>query len=256
MCGRATLTTPADSIAEIFEVQPIEIGPPRFNLAPTQPLVTVRAAATAATGVAAARTAASAAGRELALVRWGLIPWWAKPEEGKRVGAKCIQARAEGVRRAPAFRDAFKRHRCLVVVDGFYEWKGEGKARAPFHAHRRGLEPFAIAGLWDSWKGPEGRVESAAVLTTRAEGPIRAIHDRMPLVLPPSEWDTWLSGAETEAAALLSPSDEILVARAKELVVVPVSKWVNDPKHDDPKCLEAPAEGAPPEGAPPTGRLF
>ena len=229
MCGRATLTTPVDSIAEIFDVHPIDIGPPRFNLAPTQPLLTVR-------------KDAEAAARELHLVRWGLIPWWAKPEEAKRVGAKCIQARSETVRRAPAFRDAFRRHRCLVVVDGFFEWKGEGKERAPFLAHRRGKEPFAIAGLWDSWKGSEGRVESATVLTTRAEGPVRAIHDRMPLVLAPSEWDIWLAGTEDEAAAFLSQPTERLAGKAGELVVVPVSKWVNDAKHDDPRCLEPPEE--------------
>lgn len=225
MCGRATLTTPIDSIAEIFDVQAIEIGPPRFNLAPTQPLVTVR-------------KDSEIAARELHLVRWGLVPWWAKPEEWKRIGAKCIQARAETVRKAPAFRDAFKRHRCLVVVDGFYEWKGEGSSRAPFLAHQRGKKPFAIAGLWDSWKGPDGRVESGSVLTTRAEGPIRAIHDRMPLVLAPTEWDTWLAGSEEEAANLLEPSKALLEEKANTFVLVPVSKWVNDPKHDDPKCLE------------------
>jgi putative SOS response-associated peptidase YedK len=229
MCGRATLTTPADSIAEVFGTHVIEIGPPRFNLAPTQPLLTVR-------------KESEAAARELHLVRWGLVPWWAKPEEWKKVSAKCIQARAEGVRKAPAFRDAFKRHRCLVVVDGFFEWKGEGKARAPFLAQRPGKEPFAIAGLWDSWKGPDGRIESASVLTTRAEGPIRAIHDRMPLVLAPSEWDTWLAGPEDAAAELLKQPTEVLAAKGSELVVVPVSKWVNDPKHDDPKCLAPPDE--------------
>ena len=156
------------------------------------------------------------------------------------MGAKCVQARSETVRRAPAFRDAFRRHRCLVVVDGFFEWKGEGKERAPFLAHRRGKEPFAIAGLWDSWKGSEGRVESATVLTTRAEGPVRAIHDRMPLVLAPSEWDLWLAGTEDEAAGFLSQPRERFADKARELVVVPVSKWVNDAKHDDPRCLEPP----------------
>jgi putative SOS response-associated peptidase YedK len=191
------------------------------------------------------------AARDLHLVRWGLVPWWAKPEEWKKVSAKCIQARAEGVRKAPAFRDAFKRHRCLVVVDGFYEWKGEGKERAPFLAHREGKRPFAIAGLWDSWKGPDGRIESASVLTTRAEGPIRAIHDRMPLVLERDEWDTWLAGTEEEAATLLKQPTEALAAKAKQLVLVPVSKWVNDTKHDDPHCFDPPDAATEDEPPPP-----
>lgn len=224
MCGRATLTTPADTIAEIFEAPAIDIGPPRFNLAPSQPLLTVRAVA-------------PAGGRELAFVRWGLVPWWAKPDEVKKVGARCIQARAEGVRKAPAFRDAFRRRRCLVVVDGFFEWAGEGKERSPFLAQRPGAEPFAIAGLWDEWRGEDLRLESGAVLTTRATGAVRAVHDRMPLVLPRAEWPAWLAGTPEEAGALLVPHETDLTLR-------PVSRWVNDPRHDDPACLAPPNDAA------------
>jgi putative SOS response-associated peptidase YedK len=221
MCGRATLTTPQDTITAIFDVAPIDIGPPRYNLAPTQPILTVRLNREER--------------RELALMRWGLIPWWAKPDEAKRVGAKCIQARSETVRKAPAFRDAFKRHRCLVVVDGFFEWSGEGKARAPFLARREGGLPFAIAGLWDKSDALGERIESATVLTTRANGPIRAIHDRMPVILEKDEWQTWLTAADDEAAQILK-----LPRTSDQLITVPVSKWVNDAKHDDPQCLAPP----------------
>jgi putative SOS response-associated peptidase YedK len=237
VCGRATLSSPAEDIAELFDVDPIDIGPPRFNIAPTQPMVTVRASA--------AGGSESDASRKLAVVRWGLIPWWAKPEESKKVAARCIQARAETVRRAPAFRDAFRRHRCLVVVDGFFEWKTlpDGK-RVPHHVRRSHAKPFAIAGVWDSWTpppadgAPRDRIESCAVLTTPSGGSLATIHDRMPLVLEGEhDWDSWL-GTEEEAERLLEQSPAILEERARDLVMVPVSTWVNDVRHDDPRCIE------------------
>ena len=227
MCGRATLTVPAEEIAAMFDVDAIDIGPPRFNLAPTQPLLTVRAGGDQ---------------RALALVRWGLIPWWAKADEAKRIGARCVQARSETAQTSPAYRDAFKKHRCLVVVDGFYEWQSlpDGK-RVPFHVRRADRRPFAIAGLWDRWRtdgtvpaNREDHVESGSVLTTRARGELAAVHDRMPLVLAPDAWETWLRAGPDEARALLKGGDD-------DLVVVPVSTWVNDVKHDDATCV-APEE--------------
>jgi putative SOS response-associated peptidase YedK len=267
VCGRATLSSPAQDIATLFDVEPIDIGPARFNIAPTQPILTVRARRSAAgeTGDLEPSTphdphAGTPVARELSLVRWGLIPWWAKPDEAKKIASRCIQARAETAPRTPAFRDAFRRHRCLVVVDGFFEWKTlpDGR-RIPHlvrHGHGKGA-PFAIAGLWDRWRprkadGPpdkettpqsslehEGeRIESCAVLTTRAGGSIRDLHGRMPLVLPREHWDTWLVGNAEEAARLLEPEQATLDARADELVVIPVSTWVNDVRHDDPRCIE------------------
>jgi putative SOS response-associated peptidase YedK len=251
-------------VASLFEVDPIDIGPARFNIAPTQPIVTVRArrepAAERATGQDAAHAPGGPVARELAIVRWGLIPWWAKPGEAKKIASKCIQARAETAPRSPAFRDAFKRHRCLVVVDGFFEWKTlpDGR-RVPHHVRRRSHAPFAIAAVWDSWRPPEDaapdgpkpdriapsapttdsdRVESAAVLTTRSGGPIRALHDRMPLILPANEWNTWLGGSVEDAAQLLEQDQGVLDQRAAELVAVPVSSWVNNVRHEDPRCIE------------------
>lgn len=239
MCGRATLSSPAENVASLFDVDPIDIGPARFNIAPTQPILTVRERRTDIVDAPARR--------ELALVRWGLIPWWAKPEEAKRVGSKCIQARAETAPRSPAFRDAFRRHRCLVIVDGFFEWKTlpDGR-RIPHLVKRTQRAPFAIAGLWDSWRSnasnenaPDAtKIESCAVVTTRAGGSLRDLHDRMPLVLAADEWSRWLSGSEAEAARLLEQNASILDERARDLVAVPVSTWVNNVRNDDARCIE------------------
>lgn len=225
MCGRATLITGVEEIAEIFGVEPIPLGPPRFNVAPGQDLAVVRPSS----------SSSPASSRELALVRWGLVPWWSK--DGKMSG-KTIQARGETVARAPAFRDAFKSRRCLVVVDGFYEWSGTGKARQPHHITLGGGGPFAIAGVWDSWKSPDGvRLETCAVVTTAARGAIQRLHDRMPLVLEGEERDRWLSPSPEEASALVTDAGA-REAMATRLVVVPVSTWVNDVRHEDPRCIE------------------
>jgi putative SOS response-associated peptidase YedK len=222
MCGRAILVTSVEDIAEMFGVDPIPIGPPRFNIAPSTDLLVVRPAA----------VPSSSSSRELALVKWGLVPWWSK--DGK-IANKCIQARAETIARAPAFRDAFKSRRCLVVVDGFYEWSGTGKTRQPHHIHLAEGGPFAIAGVWDSWKAPGGHtVETCAVVTTESRGSITELHGRMPLVLTAQDRERWLTASPEDAKGI--------VADASHLVVTPVSNWVNDVRHDDPRCLEAPAE--------------
>jgi putative SOS response-associated peptidase YedK len=221
MCGRATLTSPIEDVVELFGAAAIDVGPPRFNIAPGQPILTVRR------GVQSQR--------ELVLLKWGLVPRWAKAEEAKKLGGRCIQARAESVLTAPAFRDAFKEHRCLVVVDGFYEWKTlrDGR-RVPHHVRPSSSSKlFAIAGLWDRWKTPEGEViETCAVVTTTAQGKIRDLHDRMPLVVGRNGWTTWLEGSTSDATALLSRSG------GSDLDVVAVSPWVNDVRHDDARCLE------------------
>jgi putative SOS response-associated peptidase YedK len=228
VCGRATLSSPAEDIAEIFGAPPIDVGPPRYNIAPTQPILTVRSAGE---------------GRELALLRWGLIPWWAKPDEAKKIASRCIQARAETVRRSPAFRDAFRRHRCLVVVDGFYEWRTVDGKKLPHLIRQSSRQPLAIAGVWDRWRAAatddrSDATESCAVLTTRSAGPLRELHDRMPLVLPPEAWTPWLSGSDAEAASLLAQGPEVLEPRAGDLVVIPVSTWVNNVRNEDPRCIE------------------
>jgi putative SOS response-associated peptidase YedK len=197
MCGRATLVTPIDEIADQFGVSPIQIGPPRYNVAPGQPLVVVRL---------------GEEGRELAMLNWGMRPFWSKKPY--------IQARAETV--PSRFGDT---RRCLVVVDGFYEWSSppEGK-RQPHHVHRPDGGLFSLAGIWDG--------ESCAVITTAAKGPIGAIHDRMPLVIAPADRDAWLGG-----------STELLTRGEHDLVLAAVSTRVNDVKNDDAGCLAPPGPG-------------
>jgi putative SOS response-associated peptidase YedK len=228
MCGRAILVSSVEEIASMFGVDAIPIGPPRFNVAPGQDLVIVRAKEPARVREG---EPAEEPGRELAMARWGLVPWWSK--DGK-IAPKCIQARVETLAKAPAFRDSFKRRRCLVVVDGFYEWSGTGKSRHPHHIHRADRRPFAIAAIWDYWQSPiDGSViQTCAVVTTAARGPIAALHDRMPLVLDDDERERWLTTSAEDAGAVASGGDR--------LVVVPVSTWVNDVGHDDAHCLEAP----------------
>ena len=235
MCGRATLAVSVEEIAEAMDALPLEgeLGSPRYNLAPSQPMIIVRLRRGSHT-------------REMALATWGLVPHWAKPDEAKSIAHRCVQARVETLAKAPAFRDAFKSRRCLVVVDGFYEWN---EKRMPFHVRREDKKPFAIAGVWERWTSPaseaSGReaagvperseggrrygeiVESCAVVTTKAEGKIRELHDRMPLVVPPDDYDKWLGGGS-----------ETIMASTPELVTVPVSKYVNSPKNDDPRCIE------------------
>jgi putative SOS response-associated peptidase YedK len=180
--------------------------------------------------------------RELALLKWGLVPRWAKDDDQKKLGSKFVQARAETVQKAPAYRDAFRGRRCLVVIDGFYEWKADpanAKKRLPHYLRLHSGRPFAIAGLWDRTRNAKGEVlETCAVVTTNAEGKIKDLHDRMPLVLAPDAYGAWLSGSAEDAQALLAGGAATQAARAAELDVIPVSTWVNDVRHDDPRCIE------------------
>lgn len=228
MCGRATLRASPEEIAEAFDVAvPRDLGPPRFNIAPGQPIATVRIPPRGT--------------RELALLRWGLVPWWTKEEEAKRMASRCIQARAETLATAPAYRDAFRERRCIVVVDGFYEWGAAGPdaPRVPHHITTPEQKPFGIAAVWESRRTKDGEiVETAAVVTTPAKGSVKGLHDRMPLVLAKEDYEAWLSGPANDAARI------VRAAAGPELVVVPVSTWVNDVRHDDPRCVEPAAEGA------------
>ncbi|MBS2019098.1 MAG: SOS response-associated peptidase [Deltaproteobacteria bacterium] len=227
MCGRATLVATTDDIADVFGVAPtLPAGPPRFNLAPGQDLVALHAK--------------EGGGMELVTYRWGLVPWWSKD---KKIANRTINARYETVTTSPAFRDAWKARRCLVVIDGFYEWEKSGapKAKRPHHIRYDDRRPFTLAGIWDRWTNKEsGEVlESCSIVTTEAHGGIVALHDRMPLVLDGSDRDRWLGSAD-DARAVLAHAKETQEARAHELVIVPVSTRVNDVRNDDPECLAPP----------------
>ncbi|HEY0343483.1 MAG TPA: SOS response-associated peptidase [Solirubrobacteraceae bacterium] len=222
MCGRFTLASPDPSqIRERFPIgERLEVRR-RFNVAPGDDVLAV------------VRRAAQPEG---ALLRWGLVPHWAS--NPRDLGVTTINARAETVAERPLYRDAFARKRCLVVADGFYEWSGG----TPHWITREDGEPFAFAGLWASWRPQtDDAVEplrSCTIVTTAATGPVRALHDRMPVILPRSAEDAWLD-PETPAAELHE-----LLAPSPTLVARPVSRAVNDARHDAPDCLGPPEQAA------------
>src|SRR5438034_1225707 len=177
MCGRFTLEKSIGSLASLFQVAEGEQMAERYNIAPTQP-------------VAVVRLSPEKDERELVLLRWGLIPAWAKNPADLPL---LINARAETVATKPAFRAALRRRRCLVPSDGFYEWQRVGGQKQPFYIRMRDGSPFAMAGLWEHWEAPDGSaIDSCALLTTEANELMRSVHDRMPVILSPEEYDLWL----------------------------------------------------------------
>ncbi len=220
MCGRYFLTAPGEVLAELFELDEKPPIKPRYNIAPTQEVAIVRAR--------------PAGGRELAFVHWGLVPHWAK-ERG--IGNRMINARAETLAEKPAFRDSFKRHRCLIPADGFYEWQKVGAAKQPWLVRRRDGAPFAFAGLWSRWRDPAGpeSLDSTAIVTTNANPLVAPIHDRMPVILPPESWASWLDPGSHDRVRL----DPLLIPfDPAAMEAFPVSRRVNRPANDDPACLE------------------
>jgi putative SOS response-associated peptidase YedK len=216
MCGRTALTAKPEDLREIFGLSEEPRIVPHYNVTPSQPLAVVR-------------VVRDATGRTLESLRWGLVPFWA---DDPKIGQKLALARVETVATSPAFRDAVRKHRCLIVVDGFYEWKRDGNSKSqPFFFRRPDGAPFAIAGVWDRWVSKDGEViESCAIVTQPARPPVEAVHDRMPLVLGREAWDRWLDRSDQDLPALLAPRDA-------ELVAYSVSPYVNDPKHDDIECV-------------------
>jgi len=224
MCGRFTLAAPDPSqirarfpIGERLEVRR------RYNVAPGDDVLAV---------------VSSRESRPVgALLRWGLVPHWAS--DPRDIGVTTINARAETVAERPAYRDAFAGRRCLIVADGFYEWS----AGTPHWITREDGAPFAFAGLWASWRPrteePVEPLRSCAIVTTAAAGPVRALHDRMPVILAPDAEDAWLD-PETPEPAL----HELLAAAGAKLVTRPVSRAVNDARHDAPDCLDPPEQAA------------
>jgi len=223
MCGRFTLRTNSVSLAEQFGCElPFDL-PPRYNIAPTQPVATVRI------GPEEAR-------RHWQMVRWGLIPSWAKEAS---IGSRMINARAETVADKPAFRAALRRRRCLVPADGYYEWQKTGKSKQPYYIRLRDNLPFAMAGLWERWINPETGepVETCTIITTDANELTRPIHDRMPVILNVADYDLWLDPQlqnPDPLCRLLRPFD-IQAMRAD-----PVDTYVNNPRNDGPRCIELP----------------
>jgi putative SOS response-associated peptidase YedK len=221
VCGRFTQSDP-ERIVEEFSVvgEPprLTLAPARFNVAPTQPVSVIR-------------VSGPHQERRMEPLRWGLIPSWAKDPS---VGNRMINARVETLAEKPAFRDALRLRRCLVVADGFYEWRREGRAKQPFYITRSDGSLLAMAGLWDRWMSPDGElIESFTVVTKPAVPPVSEIHDRMPAILAEAHHTPWLASETPKTEALL----ELLSAPSPPLVAVPVSTFVNKPANDGPECI-------------------
>jgi putative SOS response-associated peptidase YedK len=219
MCGRFIQKSERRIIAEEFYVQefidPLAVS---FNVAP---------------GQTAGVILAGSGGNGYARYRWGLVPSWAKDPA---IGNRMINARSETIAEKPSYRSAFRKRRCLVPVDGFYEWKKDGKLKVPFFIHEQSGRPFSLAGLWESWDDPEGnRLLTFTILTTDANERLRALHDRMPVIIPPGARHLWLDSSAEDVKPLfdlLRPSGE------KLLDFYEVSRFVNSPQNNTPECVE------------------
>lgn len=218
MCGRYNVTPNSEAFQDVFEImEGLETlsDKPRYNIAPSgQPVPAVRQAHR---------------GRELCRLRWPLIPHWAK--EG-RVKFSTANAKGETLKDKPSFRNAWRRgRRCLIPAHGYYEWKKAGERKQPYHIQMPGGELFAFGGLWDRCHADSGEViESCTIVTTPPTGPLKSLHNRMPLIIPRQAYEQWLAGDAPEA--FIKPFDDI------ELEFYPVSTFVNNPRNDDPRCLE------------------
>jgi putative SOS response-associated peptidase YedK len=217
MCGRFALATP-EELAEHFGLEKTLDFEPRYNIAPSQDIAVVR-------------HGPGTRDRELVLLRWGLVPFWAKD---KKIGYKMINARAESVADKPAFRAAFKRRRCLIPASGFFEWDHKAKSKQPYFVRLQDSNLLAFAGLWEHWQGGDGEtIESCTIVTTDANKSVGRIHDRMPAIIEPAEYAQWLEpmADRQELASLIRPFPD------RKMLVYPVGKGVNNPKNDNPECL-------------------
>jgi putative SOS response-associated peptidase YedK len=218
VCGRFTLATPPAAIATVFGLDQEPALQPRYNIAPTQPIAVIRAAARSGK-------------RDLESMRWGLIPKWAKDSSG---AARMINARGETVRTKPSFRSAFAARRALIPADGFYEWKPQGSVKQPYYIQLRGEPVFGFAAVWEEWQSAAEVIHSAAIITTSAHPSLAEIHDRMPVILPPERFGSWLDPDFRDFDTLES---WLVPCAWKELVYRPVSRRVNSPAHDDQECI-------------------
>jgi len=214
MCGRFTLRSSVKEIAEALEATSVKIKEEkaRYNIAPTQDIIAARE---------------EGENRELVMLHWGLVPSWAKDPA---VGARMINARSETVTEKPSFREAFQRRRCLIPSSGFYEWKREGTRKQPFYFKMKDEQPFAFAGLWEHWEGEGGEaIESCTILTTEANEVLAPVHDRMPVIVAPENYELWLDPTmnKTEPVTpLLRPYS------AERMSSHPVGLSVNNPQYD------------------------
>ena len=226
MCGRYRLTRHREVVEEHFGVEIEGDFSPRYNIAPSQDVATIR-------------QSSDSPKRRFGWMKWGLIPYWAKDAS---IAYRTINARAETAADLPAFREAFRKRRCLIPADGFYEWQKIGKSKQPYCFTLADEGTFAFAGLWERWKNPEGKlIETCSILTTPPNRLLEDVHDRMPAILPPEHYEVWLDPGEERVesvAELLKPFESTRMKR------YPVSTRVNNVINDDREC----AEPAPPQG--------
>ena len=217
MCGRFALPTP-EELASHFNLKKTPGLEPRYNITPSQ-------------DIAAVRLISGTPDRELVMLKWGLIPFWAKD---KKIGYKLINARAEGIAGKPAFRAAFRQRRCLIPARGFFEWLHTTKTKQPYFVRLKETDILAFAGLWEHWQGEDGEIiESCTIITTRANTTVGKIHDRMPAIIEPVQYENWLDphAANQALLSMLKPFP------AQQMVAYPVGLEVNNPKNDNPDCL-------------------
>jgi len=219
VCGRFAFYSPREAVARLFGVTDAPAIEPRYNIAPTQFVTTVREAG---------------GPRAVAMLHWGLVPFWAKE---RAIGARLINARAETLGEKPSFRHAFQRRRCLVLADGYYEWQRSGAVKQPYYISFDDGQPFGMAGLWERWRDPasDETLESCCIVTTAPSPAVAHVHDRMPVIVPPARYAEWLDPGTTDTArlaALLAPCE------LPGLGARPVSRRVNDARNQGAALVE------------------
>jgi putative SOS response-associated peptidase YedK len=217
MCGRFALADDGTAVTQQFDLPAGVHLAPRYNIAPTQPIAAVRRG--------------QHGRRELTHFYWGLVPSWSKDMS---MASRLINARAETVLEKPSFKNAFKRRRCLVPMSGFYEWRKEGKQKQPVYIHPAEADLFAVAGLWEIWQSPEGEtLQSCTLLTTSPNELMATIHDRMPVILAPADYDLWL-----DPASPLPAVEQLLQSYpAAQMTSYAVSSYVNSALNEGATCL-------------------
>jgi putative SOS response-associated peptidase YedK len=229
MCGRFAFYSPHEAVTRLFGVAGVADIEPRWNIAPTQYIAAVRAG--------------DEGRRAVAMLYWGLVPSWAKE---RSIGARMINARGETLKEKPSFRSAYRRRRCLVLANGYYEWQRSGGVKQPFFISFADGEPFGMAGLWESWKDPASGepLETCCIVTTSPAASVAHVHDRMPVIIPAEARAEWLDAANTDVDRL----DRLLVPwAAAGLVARPVSRRVNDARNQGADLVEP--LGSPQDGA-------
>jgi putative SOS response-associated peptidase YedK len=220
MCGRFTLTIDPTQLQEAFPWAEIPDDIlPRYNIAPSQPVAVIP----------------NTGDQRVAMYKWGLIPSWSKDPT---IGDRMINARAETLAEKPSFRNAYRRRRCLILADGFYEWKQDPtrKSKTPMYIRLINGQPFAFAGLWEIWKSPGGdEVRSCTIITTQPNSLLEPIHNRMPVILPTGAYQEWLTGEDRQPAQLNSL---LIPYPATEMLAYPVSRMVNSPQTDAPELIQ------------------